>query len=363
MFGPGTVRGLLILGFVAGVWPGAAWAQGWPSGGPGGGRWNDPTEQWDRDLAQASGFLIVNGEDVPLPCRMVIEGDDLKINDRVVTSQLAGGNAGGRSNKAGREGKGASRAAAPYARFAALGLGQTIVQNLAGGHLVVALADQPLLILADSQCQREILRTLTQSDAARMMPASLSQRLPPGADAASFDAWIKSFSPSGDFQQRAQAKVDQYDRSEANAKAEIAATRRLNTFSYPLSVLGMVVTTLGIGHLLSHRPPVDAKALETDASPLAIRVLTYSLLLVIIYSAIDLTWTILAHQAGEMIELNPIDNPLQLIAFKGAATGLAVGLLFFLRKYRKAQLAAWWVCLICTLLTARWLTVSHMFAA
>ena len=94
----------------------------------------------------------------------------------------------------------------------------------------------------------------------------------------------------------------------------------------------------------------------------------YSLALVVVYSVLDLTWTILAHQAGQMLELNPlgshlIENPLHLVVFKAGATGLAVGLLFVLRKYRRAQLAAWWVCLVCTLLTARWLTISPMMAA
>lgn len=367
MFGSRIGRALAALGLVALGWPHAAVAQGGPPGGPGFGAWNDPTKQWERELAQARGFLIVDGEEVPLPCRIVIEGDQLKINDHVVTSHLGSGGAGDQKRGKGKDGKNKNRPPAPYARFAAISLGQTIVQSLGGGHLVVALADQPLLTLSDSKAQCDMLQVLTKSDPVRITPASLSQRLPPGADPATFDAWIKSFNPSAEFRERAREKVDLFERTEAQAMSEVAATRRLNTFSYPLSVLGMVMTTLGIGHLLTHRPPVDVKPFETDASPLALRVLSYSLVLVVIYSAIDLVWTILAYQAGEMLELNPIgsqliDEPLKLIAFKGGATGLAVGLLFCLRKYRKAQLAAWWICLVCTLLTARWLTMSHMFA-
>jgi len=82
---------------------------------------------------------------------------------------------------------------------------------------------------------------------------------------------------------------------------------------------------------------------------------------------IDLVWTVLAHQAGSMRELNPIgsqlfSNPVNLIIFKTAATSLAIALLFRLRQIPLARQASWWCCLVLTLLTARWLTFHSMFA-
>jgi hypothetical protein len=283
---------------------------------------------------------------------MKIDGETLSINGQPVQCQSA--EPGGRMRR-------------PRGGFGARRLGDEIVQNLVGGSVVVALPDQPLIVVGDGKGQYDLLKSLVGDQRPRVTPVSVKAYLPE-ADQTRWNAWIAGFTATADFRERALARIDMHDRAEADAITAIAATRRLNTFSYPLSVLGMVVTTLGIGHLLSHRPPVEAKSLETDASPLAIKVLSYSLLLVIVYSALDLVWTILAHQAGQMLELNPLgsrllENPLHLIAFKAGATGMAVVLLFMLRKYRKAQLAAWWVCLVCTLLTARWLTISPMFAA
>jgi hypothetical protein len=358
---------IVLAGLLA---PSVAGAQAW---GPGrlSGPFQppDPSDAWERDLAEASGLLIVNGHEVPLPCRIWLDGDDLKINDQKITSKLSFGGdeqEDGQGNGGGKFRRG--RQGARPARSTAISVGNSIVQSIASGYLVIAQADEPLVILTDSKAQYELLRVLVGDQRPRVTPASMNSYLLPGADHTAWNKWLESFAPSAEFRQHAGAKIEQYDRVEAEAQTAIAATHRLYTFSYPLSLLGMVVTTLGIGHLLSHRPPVDAKSLETDASPLALKVLNYSLVLVVIYSAIDLTWTILAYQAGQMIELNPLgsqlmDSPLKLIAFKGTATGLAVGVLFVLRKYRKAQLAAWWVCLVCTLLTARWLTMSHMFAA
>jgi hypothetical protein len=66
-----------------------------------------------------------------------------------------------------------------------------------------------------------------------------------------------------------------------------------------------------------------------------------------------------------MRELNPfgsklIESPSLLALFKITATGMAIGLLFSLRKYRRAQVAAWWACLILTILAFRWLTFNSM---
>ena len=324
-----------------------------------GGR-NSAVENWNALLAEANGILIVDGRYVAGPYRMDLEDSTLKINDLEVRSVAPESDDIPRGRRV--------RGEAEVRRMAARRLGDELVSSLTNGMLVVALPDQPLVAMTDSKSQYDLLVALLAEPRRGITPVSVTEHYAHAADRGIWDAWIAAFVPTDDFRLRARAKIDLFDRTEAAAQKAIAATRRLHTFSYPLSVMGMVVTTLGIGHLLSHRPPVGVKSLETDASPLAIRVLTWSLALVVIYSVLDLTWTILAHQAGQMLELNPlgsrlIDDPMKLIAFKGAATGLAVVLLFALRKYRQAQLAAWWVCLVCTLLTARWLTLSPMFVA
>ncbi len=68
-----------------------------------------------------------------------------------------------------------------------------------------------------------------------------------------------------------------------------------------------------------------------------------------------------------MTELNPmgrefIQDPALLGVFKFVMTGIGVGLLFVLKQHRIAQTAAWWACMILTLLTMRWLTFNSMFA-
>ena len=92
-----------------------------------------------------------------------------------------------------------------------------------------------------------------------------------------------------------------------------------------------------------------------------------SLALIIALSLLDLTRTLLVSRTSLMKEVNPlgaalIDNPQALIALKTAATLFAVTHLYVLRQHRAAQQGAWWGCLVCTLLTARWLTFTSMLA-
>ncbi|MCI0359170.1 MAG: hypothetical protein L0211_11885 [Planctomycetaceae bacterium] len=307
-------------------------------------------------LAQAQGLLFVDGEYIPLPLTMRIEDGRLVVNDRPVLCRSV--------NEADHP-----RSWRPAPQQLARNLGLEIATQLTVPQVVVSLPDQPLVVIADPASQCELLCKLAGLEAvAGARPVALRDQLPSDLDVGLWDQWIADFAPTPEFVTRVSAYVEVFARAQRESEAALAATRRLHDFSYPLTLAGMVAAVLGFGHLLSHRPPVGAKSLDTDASPLALRVLNWSLVLVVAYSALDLAWTILAGQAGQMLELNPlgsrlIEDPLKLIAFKAGATAISVGLLFYLRKYCKAQLAAWWICLILTLLTARWLMMSSMFVA
>lgn len=307
-------------------------------------------------LAQAKGILFVDSEYVPLPLTMHVEEGQLLVNDRPVKCHA------GQALERPRPWR-----ASPEQLAQELEL--VIANQIAAPYVIVALADQPLVILTAPAAQRVLLCQLARIDPGlNVRPAALRDQLPADLDARVWETWIAEFSPTPEFVSRATAYLENFARVEREAQAALAANQRLHDFSYPLSLVGMIASVLGFGHLLSHRPPVGTKSLDIDTSPLALGVLTWSLALVVVYSALDLTWTILAYQAGQMLELNPlgsrlIEDPLKLIAFKVGATAVSVGLLFYLRKYCKAQLAAWWICLILTLLTGRWLMMSSMFVA
>jgi hypothetical protein len=317
--------------------------------------WEESPLNWDEMLASAEGMLFVNGQFVPSPCQLRVRDQSLYVNDLPVTSRLVDSD-DERPFRRPRPGGQARR------------VGNEIASLLSARQIVVALEGQPLVAVHDLKSQCDLLCALGAKAPDRVQPVASLQYLPPGIDEAAWDQWIAAFVPTEDFQKRAGELIAFYNEMQRASDATIAANRRLHEFSYPLSVLGMIGAVLGFGHLLSHRPPVGAQRLATDASPLAMRMVIYSLGLVVLFSGLDLAWTILAHQAGQMLELNPlgsrlVEDPLKLIAFKVGATGMAVGLLFCLRKYCQAQLAAWWICLVLTLLTARWLTLNSMFIA
>jgi hypothetical protein len=326
-----------------------------------GGSATPPVARLDSILAHAQGILLVGNQYIAPPLAMRVQDGQLLVNDVPISSEPASIEPSGNR---------------PHQRrwpmspdFQAYHRGQQIAGHLETAQVVVALENQPLVLLSLPNDQIDLLRKLARLEAAAAVrPVGIGERLPTNLDRAVWDRWLAEFQPTPEFVARARERIELYERTEREAHAAAAATRRLNDWSYPLSLIGMVTAVLGFGHLLSHRPPVGARSLDIDNSPLALGVLTWSLVLVVLYSALDLTWTILAFQAGQMRELNPlgshfIEDPIQLIAFKAGATAISVGLLFCLRKYCKAQLAAWWICLILTLLTARWLMMSPMMVA
>jgi hypothetical protein len=327
-----------------------------------------PPSYWEDDNAEDTevegdetecpdGFAFIAGQYVAPPYIVRRTEDAIYINDQKVSSFAP---VEPRRSRRGRSWQMRDDNYVSSARYVADILDQDYV--------VVSLPGQPLAIIADMGARYDLLRQLAHLPSKSITGVSLIDQFSGGVDQAVVDQWIRNYQPTPEFIARAQEVMREYEDSDAQAQAEVSATHRLNRFSYPLSVFGMIMTVLATGHLLSHRPPTTKTPTQTDASPETMKVVVWSLALVALLSALDLAWTILAAQAGQMRELNPfgahlIQDPAKLIFFKFAIIGGAVGLLYALRRYSHAQAGAWWAVLICTLLTVRWLTFNSLFMA
>ena len=215
----------------------------------------------------------------------------------------------------------------------------------------------------------ELLELLSDAKAHQSVIVGELDWLPPGIDIPTWQRWIDTFAPSEAFLAQAKARIGQCQGIESANLAAGAAVRRLDAATYPITVLGMVLVVLSFGHLLSYHPSVvDASHPETEQTGTRNRVIYISLSLIVAFSVLDLIWTLLVSATGSMHELNPlgarlIANPGWLVTFKLATTSVAVGLLLALRRFPIARRAAWWGCLLLTLLAIRWLVFSSMFVA
>lgn len=212
----------------------------------------------------------------------------------------------------------------------------------------------------------QFLRVITnldfQSEAYRTLIDSLSD----SEDRRLVARWLKTYNPSADLLERANSVIAAHEAIDSANRAQNLAVRRIDRFSYPITVLGMVLAVLSSGHLLSSRPADGVEGISASCQSKVLRAATISVAFVVFFSALDLAWTILAAQAGQMRELNPIgikliQDPVQLIAFKSVATLTSCGILLALRHYHIARLASWWSCLACTILAFRWLTFNSLF--
>lgn len=186
-------------------------------------------------------------------------------------------------------------------------------------------------------------------DGADVLPKTLEGLLPQLQPDPDLLAYAKSFA--------AEAKVVE----EENMRS-INRVRLLDGAAYPLSTLGMCLVVLATGQLLLNRPPQRG---EVSLPEVLSSNTTRFVMIIIAFSILDLVWTMLASHDGAMKELNPIgsqltQNPILLVAYKVATTAMAATILICLRKVPNANLASWWMCLLLTLLTARWLVFNSL---
>lgn len=135
---------------------------------------------------------------------------------------------------------------------------------------------------------------------------------------------------------------------------------------YGLSVVGMLLIALSAGTLLGNPPKNSGSWSRIVRSPQTLTVMQRCLVLIAAYSLFDLVATMLALKTGHVEEINPLGvglilTPVALVAFKVASTCLGAGLLWKLKNYHGAQVASWWLCMVLTLVTVRWVTVQSLF--
>lgn len=239
-------------------------------------------------------------------------------------------------------------------------------RDLENGRSIVFLSGQPAIRLEQTTEAYYLLRALVDVCQGHKPSAADLDWLRFSQSPEDWRQWLAKFEPGDDFLARAQAEIEAIDTSESTGVAAAARVRRRGAAAYAVFLVGMTVTVLAIGHLISHPPAAEPSAAGVSLTPLAWQSFSRSLLLAAVLAAFDLVWTLLWSQTEGLVELNPlgsrlIRDPHLLVAFKGTATFVTLVVLFLLRAHRIARVAAWWSCLVFTLVAMRWLTVNSLF--
>ena len=240
-----------------------------------------------------------------------------------------------------------------------------LVNALDANEIVVAFENAPLRVISLGSEQHTFCSTLLADELTAGEVAKFSGLSSGPAFAPLWVQFLNQRSETGVPHAELEHRLDAIDAVEASNMASNAAVSRLARFSYPLTIVAMLVGVISLGHMLQWAGRGLAISDESSASPESVSYATTAVWLILGMSVIDLAWTVLAGQAGTMNELNPVaaqflSSPLQLALFKLAATGIGLFVLYAWRHQRRIQQAAWWMCLVCVLLTFRWVMFDSL---
>ena len=240
-----------------------------------------------------------------------------------------------------------------------------IVESLRLDMIVVAFGNHPARILTSRTEQFFLLDALlaerpTQEQTKRFLSIAHGEALNDR-----WQEWLLEFEFGPKSRLWMQDRWAAIAATDANNQSQVVAYRRLNNAAYPLTLLGMVIGAIALGHLLQWSGKGLAQDEQSSRTPQSIRFTVRALLLIAAMSALDLIWTILSGSAGLMNELNPVastltDSPVVLIFFKVVATTIGVGILYLKRHRQVVQQTVWWICLITILLTFRWIVFNSL---
>lgn len=340
-----------------------------------------------------SGYLFIDGEYIPQPYVIETLHDDVLVNGRPVPRDMVDlptdedqsdrGARGGRERIAGRgmpfsrQGSRKSIWAAnrnrkdmiPKPRDISDATSQAaeLCEILKLNCLLVHIDGQPTMKHFEGKFRDTFLSNLAEPahSPIAVVDEPLTAFLPKGAAVSAWEAWVAEFVANEEFTERVDREFAAVQKLVSEARSRQAANGRIELAAYPLTLVGMLLAIGAFGHLLRSVPQQDESYARFSSERLQ-RATGFAVLMIIAFSCLDLTWTIMSAQAGTMRELNPlggqlIHDPVLLTVFKATATAIGCSLLYSLRANRRAADAAWWMCLIMTFVTFRWVLFNSMF--
>jgi hypothetical protein len=305
------------------------------------------------------GTVIVAGRRLPSPYRVGRQGRYVLVNGERI-AELPGGRA--RDGKVKRE-----PVASDPDRFIAN------IEHWLYEDYAIVVFDERTRIVAESYDAAEFLRSLVDAKsldervaAAIVWDIDVSDDgMPHRMSTAQWQKVLADFEVTDGLREFIDEFGELLDEEEDDQTVYLAPPDTSAKKMYALSVAGMVLVALSIGTLLNYRPE-SGRWSQLVQSDQAMSLVKRTLVLIVALSAFDLACTVFATTASDFLEVNPfgerlLSKPWMLSTFKLGATALGAGILWSRRSYLGAQQASWWMCLVLTLVTVRWVAVQSLF--
>jgi uncharacterized protein DUF5658 len=308
-----------------------------------------------------TGFVVSDGRYIPPPYVVEQRGDDVFVNELHISSEHAEGpffRFGPRPPGAGNWGGGGqsfrfSHAEQQLNNDALL----FVLEDGLNGFIVPENAVKVLTILGSNTSTNEKARLLSDGRFPRF-------------DSTEWSTLVERFQTTPGLEDRLRQIQDDNARllAEADAARRRVALLDSPALKYGVTVIAMVLVVIALGNLLSNHPKRNSRWTDVDQEGDGTTMVMWNVVLLALLNGFDLALSLLAQQAGGFLELNPIGDrlatsPALLATFKISVLLVSCLILVTLRRYRGAQAASWWLCLVCTILTFRWLTYNSMFLA
>ncbi len=309
------------------------------------------------------GFVILEGRYLPPPYDVRQRSDDLLINDHVIIAERfagLGGSGMGRGHSMRR----------PWWDEGRATLIPRVKRRLQNGAMLIVMdgesagfipADEAVTVLDSLLCDES-----TETKVELLVEVGLRW--------ITREQWatiVETFEPTAELIERVGPEVTKYRRvvqaNEALHRRLIwTAVFRSSPVRYGVTIATMGLAVAALGSLLSYRPNGQTRWREVDTAGEGVPMVIRNVVLLVLLGALDLVFTLAAYQGGGLLELNPLGSelaasPALLTSFKVTSLLGACFILVMLRRYRGAQIASWWLCLVCTVLAFRWLTYNSMF--